>query len=77
MRNKSFIAVHSIGAIENEIFCAEGLLEEVGTAYPDDSFEDGYAAALRWMMGKEPSSVEEEYRSILDGKLLAVINEGE
>ncbi|PSU46667.1 hypothetical protein C9J12_18220 [Photobacterium frigidiphilum] len=77
MCNKSFIAVHSISAIENEIFCAEGLLEEVGTAYPYDSFEDGYAAALRWMMGKEPSSVEEEYRSILDGKLSVAIRKGE
>lgn len=52
---KQFLTPHTSEAIEQEIELAQTLIEIEGTGYPDDTFEDGVIAALRWVQGLWPS----------------------
>lgn len=44
---------------------AEALMESDGTAFPDCTFEDGYIAALNFVMNREGSNVREEYEGMM------------
>ncbi|TOL25199.1 hypothetical protein [Vibrio parahaemolyticus] len=46
-----FTSPHDQEAVEKEIDLAQTLIEIEGTGYPDDTYEDGVIAALRWMQG--------------------------
>lgn len=61
---RSFTTPHSFRAIEREIEMAEELIEHDGTAFPDSTFEDGYIAALRFVLGTQGSNVREEYEDL-------------
>ncbi|MBV7315476.1 hypothetical protein [Shewanella sp. NIFS-20-20] len=50
--------------LEREIAMAEALIEHDGTGFPDSSFEDGYIAAINFVLGNEMSNVEEEYKQL-------------
>jgi len=63
---RSFISVHSRSVIEHEIEMAETIIENEGTAFPDDTFEDGYIAALKFMLNQQGSNVREDYESIME-----------
>lgn len=58
--SRPFTSVHSKSALEREINMAEALMESDGTAFPDSTFEDGYIAALNFVMNREGSNVREE-----------------
>ncbi|MGL5665343.1 MAG: hypothetical protein ACRDD9_04355 [Shewanella sp.] len=65
-----FTAPYSKGELEKEIQMAEAIIDTEHTAYPDSSFEDGYIAALNFVLGKEQSSMREEYEALhAEGKL--------
>lgn len=67
-----FTAPYSKGELEKEIQMAEALIENecAGTAFPDSTFEDGYIAALNFVLGREGSNVREEYEALrAEGKL--------
>ncbi|ODS10951.1 hypothetical protein [Vibrio scophthalmi] len=50
-----FLSPHTNKAIEQEIDLAQTVIEIEGTGYPNDTFEDGVIAALRWVQGLWPS----------------------
>ncbi|MDC5753835.1 hypothetical protein OPW41_18195 [Vibrio europaeus] len=58
MSEGQFLLPHSPDAIEVEIDKAQTLIEIEGSGYPDDTYEDGVIAALRWVQGlwPEPTS---------------------
>ncbi|MCY9855425.1 hypothetical protein [Vibrio mediterranei] len=60
-----FTSVHSKQAIEREIEMADALIEHDSSAFPDCSFEEGYAAALRFVLNRQASNVSEEYEAML------------
>jgi|GEM_PF-4117305 len=61
-----FTAPYSQGELEREIDMAETLIESdiTGTVFPDSTFEDGYIAALNFVLGRESSNVREEYDAL-------------
>lgn len=63
---RSFTTPHSYRTLEREIEMAEALIEHDGTAFPDSTFEDGYVAALRLVLGQQGSNVREEYEDLQD-----------
>ncbi|RZQ46812.1 hypothetical protein D8T55_04575 [Vibrio vulnificus] len=63
---RPFISVHSRRQLEREIEMAEALIEVDGTAFPDCSFEEGYIAAIKFVMNMEGSNVREEYEGMMD-----------
>lgn len=63
---RAFTTPHSRGRIEREIEMAETLIENDGTAFPDSSFEEGYIAALKFVLNREGSNVREEYEDMMD-----------
>ncbi|OEE42320.1 hypothetical protein [Vibrio anguillarum] len=63
---RSFTTPHSYRTLEREIEMAEALIEHNGTAFPDCTLEDGYIAALRFVLGMEGSNVREEYEALMD-----------
>ncbi|MGL0958500.1 hypothetical protein ACSTD9_03400 [Vibrio vulnificus] len=63
---RQFISVHSRRQLEREIEMAEALIEVDGTAFPDCTFEEGYIAALKFVMNMEGSNVREEYEGMMD-----------
>ncbi|ELE2164740.1 hypothetical protein [Vibrio furnissii] len=63
--SRPFTSVHSKSALEREINMAEALMESDGTAFPDSTFEDGYIAALNFVMNREGSNVREEYEGMM------------
>ncbi|MDF4919599.1 hypothetical protein P3607_11145 [Vibrio parahaemolyticus] len=63
---RQFISVHSRRQLEREIEMAETLIEVDGTAFPDCTFEDGYIAALKFVMNIEGSNVREEYEEMMN-----------
>ncbi|MGY3571942.1 hypothetical protein [Vibrio paucivorans] len=65
-QQRPFIAVHSRSVIEHEIDMAEAIIESEGTAFPDDTFEDGYIAALKFMLNQQGSNVREDYEAIME-----------
>lgn len=50
-----FLSPHTNKAIEQEIDLAQTVIEIEGTGYPNDTFEDGVIAALRWVQGLWPA----------------------
>lgn len=50
-----FTSPHNQEAVEKEIDLAQTLIEIEGTGYPDDTYEDGVIAALRWVQGRWPA----------------------
>lgn len=66
--SRPFTSVHSKSALEREINMAEALMESDGTAFPDSTFEDGYIAALNFVMNREGSNVREEYEGMMSEK---------
>lgn len=52
--NQRFVSVHSLRALLQELENAETIIERDGTAYPDETFKDGVAEAIRWVLGKVP-----------------------
>ncbi len=69
--NAPYTTIHSHKAIEEEIYCAESLIDADGTAFPDSNFEEGYIAALRWVLGREPSNVREEFFAMMEERALS------
>lgn len=63
---RSFTTPHSCRAIEREIEMAEALIEHDGTAFPDSTFEEGYIAALKFVMNRQGSNVRDEYEDMLN-----------
>ena len=63
--SRPFTSVHSKSALEREINMAEALMENDGSAFPDSTFEDGYIAALNFVMNREGSNVREEYEGMM------------
>ncbi len=63
---RPFVCVHSMGMIEREIDMAMSLIEHDGTAFPDSTFEDGYIAALNFVLSRHGSNVREEYEDLMD-----------
>lgn len=63
---RSFITAHSLSAIEREIEMAQALIDESGTAFPDSTFEDGYIAAMQFILTKQGSNVKDEYEELMD-----------
>ncbi|WP_447077700.1 hypothetical protein [Shewanella algae] len=61
-----FISSRSRSEIDAEISMAERLIELEGTAFPDSTFEDGYIAALNYVLGKQDSNVREEFDQVMD-----------
>ncbi|MEJ6520616.1 hypothetical protein PQI64_12735 [Shewanella bicestrii] len=65
-----FTAPYSKGELEKDIEMAEEIVRTQDTAYPDYSFEDGYIAALNFVLGNEQSSMREEFDALIaEGKL--------
>lgn len=65
-----FTAPYSRGELVKEIEMAEAIVRTQDTAYPDYSFEDGYIAALNFVLGNEQSSMREEFDALIaEGKL--------
>ncbi len=62
---RSFTTPHSYSALEKEIEMAEALIENDGTAFPDCTFEDGYIACMKFVLGHLGSNVREEYEDML------------
>ncbi|MEF1255974.1 hypothetical protein [Vibrio sp. M260112] len=63
---RSFTTPHSFRALEREVEMAEALIEHDGTAFPDASFEEGYIAALRFVLNRQGSNVREEFEDLMD-----------
>lgn len=65
---RPFTSVHSRSAIEREIEMAETLIEQEqeGAAFPDSTFEDGYIAALNFVLNREGSNVREEFEGLME-----------
>ncbi|MBE4621018.1 hypothetical protein [Vibrio navarrensis] len=63
---RPFITPHSYSALEREVEMAEALIEHDGTAFPESTFEDGYIAALKFVMNTEGSNVREEYEDLMN-----------
>lgn len=64
--HRAFITPHSIRTLEREVEMAEALIEYDGTAFPDGTFEEGYIAALKFVMNRQGSNVREEYEDMQD-----------
>lgn len=62
---RSFTTPHSYRALEREIEMTEALVEHEGTAFPQSTFEDGYIAALNFVLGREGSNVREDYEALM------------
>lgn len=64
-----FTTAISLSELEHEIVMAEAVMENerAGTAFPDSTFEDGYIAALNFVLGREGSNVREEYEALNTG----------
>lgn len=63
---RPFTTPHSYSALEREVEMAEALIERDGTAFPESTFEDGYIAALKFVMNIEGSNVREEYEDLMN-----------
>lgn len=68
---RPYTSVHAYSTLQREIEMAQTLIEHDGTAFPDHSFEDGYIAALNFVMNREGSNVREEYESLMDEQQVA------
>lgn len=62
---RSFTTAHSYSAIEREIEMAQVLIDEDGTAFPDSSFEEGYIAAMQFILTRQGSNVREEFEDLM------------
>ena len=67
---RSFTTAHTRRVVDLEIEMAEALIEKDGTAFPDSTFEEGYIAALKFILNQSGSNVREEYDMMdeLNGK---------
>lgn len=63
---RPFITPHSFSTLEREVEMAEALIEKDGTAFPDSTFEDGYIAAIKFVLNCQSSNVREEYEDMQD-----------
>ncbi len=63
---RSFTTAHTRRVIDLEIEMAEALIENDGTAFPDSTFEEGYIAALKFVLNQSSSNVREEYEDMMD-----------
>ncbi len=63
---RPFTTPHSYSTLEREVEMAEALIEHDGTAFPESTFEDGYIAALKFVMNIEGSNVREEYEDLMN-----------
>lgn len=63
---RSFISVHSRSDINREIEMAEALIEHDGSSFPDSTFEEGYIAALNYVLNRQGSNVREEYEDLMN-----------
>ncbi|CED61160.1 Elongation factor 4-Ribosomal back-translocase LepA [Moritella viscosa] len=52
---------HSQCSIEQEIDNAEQIIAQQGSVYPDATFEDGVAEALRWILGRVPPPMSDAF----------------
>lgn len=59
---------HTHEDIKKEIIFAEVLIEQSGTEFPDATFEEGYIAALQWILNEASSNVREEFLSLCEEK---------
>ncbi|WP_345853572.1 hypothetical protein [Shewanella algae] len=62
---KLFLCALSRREIEHEISMAETMIEIDGSCFPDCTFEDGYIAALNYVLGRQGSNVREEYEQLI------------
>lgn len=65
LTNHRFLSVHSQTQIERELEMAQTLIEKDGTAFPDDTFEEGYIAALNFVLNRQGSNVREEFEAVM------------
>lgn len=63
---RNFISVHSRSDIDREIEMAEALIEHDGSSFPDSTFEEGYIAALNYVLNRQGSNVREEYEDLMN-----------
>lgn len=64
---RPFVSVHSRSDLETEIEMAEELISAGTPAFqPDDTAEDGYIAALRFVLNNTASSVRDEYDALMN-----------
>ncbi|AUR82793.1 coil containing protein [Vibrio phage 1.028.O._10N.286.45.B6] len=63
---RSFTTAHTRRVVDLEIEMAEALIEKDGTAFPDSTFEEGYIAALKFILNQSSSNVREEYEDMMD-----------
>ncbi|MBE8578624.1 hypothetical protein [Vibrio sp. OPT18] len=62
---RSFVSVHSRSRLEREIEMAEAIMEHNNTAFPDSTFEEGYIAAINFVLNRYSSSVRDEFEAIM------------
>lgn len=65
LTNHRFLSVHSQTQIERELERAQTLIEKDGTAFSDDTFEEGYIAALNFVLNRQGSNVREEFEVVM------------
>ncbi|MGX9522475.1 hypothetical protein ACWX0P_27270 [Vibrio mediterranei] len=65
LTNHRFLSVHSQTQIERELEMAQTLIEKDGTAFPDDTFEEGYIATLNFVLNRQGSNVREEFEAVM------------
>ncbi|EOX4942114.1 hypothetical protein ACFLJY_000752 [Vibrio alginolyticus] len=63
---RCFTTPHSYSELEREIEMAEALIYNKGTVFPDDTFEEGYIAAIKFVQGCLGSNVREEYEDMVN-----------
>lgn len=59
-----FTTALSRGELTREIDMAQALIDHDGTSFPDSTFEEGYIAAINFVLGLAESNVEEEYQHL-------------
>lgn len=64
--SRCFVSLHTLYEIEKEIDMAQTLIERDGTAFSDSTFEDGYIAALNFILNRQGSNVREEYEDLMN-----------
>lgn len=63
---RPFVSVHSRSTLEREIGMAETIMEHENTAHPDATFEEGYIAAINFVLNRYSSNVRDEFEAIMD-----------
>ncbi len=60
-----FVSGYSKSELEQEVDMAQALIDHDGTVFSDSTFEEGYIAALNFVLGRQASNVAEEYQHLM------------